>query len=113
MQQGDRLFMAEPSQVFQIEAALSASGRVSHSLCQKEVGGLFVLGLQKGLGCLKVFGFVLGSVDLTLEFGFGSSSFFNVLALAGAYSSTKWNLFAAPLPKGKPLKPLERNDKKT
>ena len=49
--------MAEPSQVFQIEAALSASGRVSHSLCQKEVGGLFVLGLQKGLGCLKVFVF--------------------------------------------------------
>ena len=68
--------MAEPSQVFQIEAALSASCRVSHSLCQKEVGGLFVLGLQKGLGCLKVFGFVLGSVDLTLEFGLGKF-FFN------------------------------------
>ena len=57
LQQGDRLFMAEPSQVFQIEAALSVSCRVSHSLCQKDVGGLLVLGLQKGLGCLKVFVF--------------------------------------------------------
>ena len=67
----------------------------------------------KGVRALKGVWFCLGSVDLTLEFGFGSSSFFNVLALAEAYPSTKWNLFAAPLPKGKPLKPLERNGKKT
>ena len=34
---GDTFFMAEPS-LFLIEAALSASSTVSHSLCQKEVG---------------------------------------------------------------------------